>query len=108
MDDERAALYEMQAEILKALAHPVRLAIADFLAGGEQCVCDIAERVGAERSNVSHHLALMQQAGVLDSRKDGLRVLYSLRTPCVLHCLTCATEVLRERVERSAAVLREA
>ncbi len=105
MDAQERKLYEMQAEVLKALAHPLRLAIADYLRGGEQCVCGIAEHVGAERSNVSRHLGLMQDAGVLESRKDGVLVFYSLRTPCVLNFFSCVGNVLRERLEAETEVL---
>ncbi|MFO7958220.1 MAG: metalloregulator ArsR/SmtB family transcription factor [Candidatus Brocadiia bacterium] len=105
MDPERRKLYELQAEVLKALAHPLRLAIADYLRGGEQCVCDIAEQVGAERSNVSRHLSRMLDAGVLESRKEGVQVFYSLRTPCVLNFFSCVTNVLRERLEADAEAL---
>lgn len=105
MDAADFEVYELKAEVLKALAHPIRLAVADFLKDGEQCVCDIAEHVGAERSNVSRHLSVMVNAGVLESRKDGLRVLYSLRTPCVLNFLSCATDVVRDRLEQRRALL---
>lgn len=96
---------EKQAEVAKALAHPLRVAIVGFLREGEQCVCDIAEHVGAERSNVSRHLSVMVAAGVLGWRKDGLKVFYELRTPCVLKFLGCIDEVLRERTARDTALL---
>ncbi len=105
MEQSEARLYEMQAEVLKALAHPIRLAIADALRAGEMCVCDIAEEVGAERSNVSRHLGVMVGAGVLESRKDGVRALYRLRTPCVLNFFSCVGRVLRERVRAEAEAL---
>ena len=98
-------LYEKQAEVVQAVAHPLRLAIADYLAGGERCVCDIAEHVGANRSNVSRHLALMRKAGVVDSRKDGLMVYYWLRTPCILNFLRCASTVLRHNLAEDNKVL---
>ena len=98
-------LYEMKAEVIKALAHPLRLAIVDFLKGGEQCVCDIAEHVGAERSNVSRHLAVMVKGGVLSHRKEGLMMLYSLRTPCVVNFFDCVEGVLREHLKSDAALL---
>jgi hypothetical protein len=47
----------------------------------------------------------MVKAGVLQSRKDGLRVLYSLRTPCVLRFLNCAADVLRQQIEEQNALL---
>jgi ArsR family transcriptional regulator len=105
MDAHARKLYELKAEVLKALAHPLRLAVVDSLSDGERCVCDIAEHVGSERSNVSRHLAVMLRAGVLECRKDGLRVLYTLKTPCVRDFLSCATGVLREGERSRRAVL---
>ena len=75
LDKNKRLLFEKQAEVAKAIAHPLRIAIIDFLRDGEQCVCDIAEHIGSERSNVSRHLAVMVNAGVLDYRKEGLKVI---------------------------------
>jgi ArsR family transcriptional regulator len=99
-------LYGLKADVLRALAHPLRLAVVDYLRDGEQCVCDIADHVGSERSNVSRHLSLMLKAGIVECRKDGLRVLYRLKTPCVLSFFDCVSDVLREQLERSSALLR--
>ena len=98
-------LYELKSQIVQAAGHPIRLAIIDFLSGGEQCVCDISTHVGAKRSNVSRHLSVMLKAGVLECRKDGLKVIYSLKTPCILKFLGCVTEVLRQQVRQSQSVL---
>jgi ArsR family transcriptional regulator len=106
MDATSKKLYAMKAEIVQAAGHPIRLAIIDFLEDGEQCVCDIAEHVGAQRSNVSRHLSVMLKAGVVDCRKEGLKMIYSLKTPCILNFLSCVTEVLREQAKSNAAVLR--
>ena len=106
MDATRKKLYAMKAEIIQAAGHPIRLAIIDFLKDGEQCVCDIAVHVGAQRSNVSRHLAVMLKAGVVDCRKEGLMVMYTLKTPCILNFLSCVTDVLRDQVKANSAVLR--
>ena len=106
MDEESRKLYELKAEIMQAAGHPIRLAIIELLREGEQCVCDIAEQVGAKRSNVSRHLALMLKTGVLDCRKDGVRMMYSLRTPCILDFLSCVSNVLREQLEATNALLQ--
>lgn len=102
----RQIVYERQAEILKALAHPVRVAILDFLKDGEQCVCDIAKRVGSERSNVSRHLAVMVSSGVLGYRKEGLKVIYSLKAKCVMDFFDCITVCLRQQANDNAKLLR--
>lgn len=106
MNKETKKFYELKVEILQAAAHPIRLAIIEFLSKGEQCVCDIVEHVGAKRSNVSRHLLVMVKAGVLESRKDGLKVIYSLRTPCILKFLSCVEQVLNESLEKEAALLK--
>lgn len=97
--------YELQAQVITALAHPIRLAIADLLKDGEVCVCEIADKIEVERSNTSRHLALMLKAGVLKTRKDGLQVYYSLRTPCILNFLSCATRAIEQNIaEQSKAM----
>jgi len=107
MDSKTRKFYELKAEIIHAVAHPIRLAIIEFLSQGEQCVCDIVDHVGARRSNVSRHLSVMLKAGVVDCRKDGLKVIYSLQTPCILNFLSCVNQVLRERMESNAALLKK-
>ena len=102
---KRLLLFERQAEIAKAIAHPLRLAIVDFLRDGEQCVCDIAEHVGAERSNVSRHLSVMVNAGVLEYRKEGLKVIYRLKCACILDFFSCITGVLKQQAEDNKRLL---
>ena len=98
-------LYGRQADIIKAFGHPLRLAILDFLSDGRQCVCDIADHVGSERSNVSRHLSVMLSAGILEQHKEGLKVLYKLKTPCILKCLSCITAVLKEQIKESKKLM---
>jgi len=98
-------LFDKQAQITRAIAHPLRIAVVDFLKDGEQCVCDIAAHVASERSNVSRHLAVMVAAGVLDSRKEGLKVIYRLRTPCILRFFDCMTDVLKQQLREDNGLL---
>jgi len=107
MDRRRRELLELKAIVLQAISHPLRLAILDVLRRGEQCVCDIARRVGAKRSNVSRHLSVMANAGVLSYRKEGLMVYYRLCCPCILEALECVTRVLREQGDRRRTLLRK-
>ena len=98
-------IFEKQAAVAKAIAHPVRVAVLEYLKPGEQCVCDIAEAVGTERTNLSKHLSVMTGAGVLTSRKDGLKVMYAVKTPCVLKFLDCIKECLREQAAEQQKLL---
>ncbi|MCX5638333.1 MAG: metalloregulator ArsR/SmtB family transcription factor [Planctomycetota bacterium] len=98
-------LFAKQAEIAKAIGHPLRLAIVDFLKDGPQCVCDIAERIGAERSNVSRHLSVMVAAGVLEHRKQGLKVIYWLKCSCIVDFFSCISGVLKQQAAENRKLL---
>ena len=105
-DKKKLLLFVKQAEIAKAVAHPLRIAVVNFLKDGEQCVCDIAEHVGAERSNVSRHLSVMVNAGVLEYRKEGLKVIYRLKCVCILDFFSCITGVLKQQAEENKKLLK--
>jgi ArsR family transcriptional regulator len=105
-DRNKHLRYEKQAEIAKAIGHPLRVAVVDFLKDGEQCVCDIAQHVGSERSNISRHLAVMVRAGILGYRKEGLKVIYKLKTPCILDFFSCVEVVIRQQAKDSKQLLK--
>ena len=106
LNRQKKMLFEKQAEIAKSIAHPLRIAIVDFLKDGEQCVCDIAEYVGSERSNVSRHLSVMVNAGLLESRKEGLKVIYRLKCTCIVDFFSCVTRVLKQQIKDSERLLK--
>jgi len=102
-------LYEHRARIIKALAHPTRLAIVDALADGDVCVCELQQIAGGDISTVSKHLAVMRAAGIVAYRKEGLRVFYRLQVPCILHFFGCVDAVIQHNAEtqdRVAALVR--
>lgn len=90
---KRARLLERRTTVMKALAHPSRLAMVDALSSGERCVCDLQELVGADLSTVSKHLSLLKAAGVVLSEKRAQQVFYRLRVPCLLSFLSCVDAV---------------
>jgi ArsR family transcriptional regulator len=69
----------LQASLaMKAIAHPLRLKILCVLAGNELSVQDIVDNVGTSQSNISQHLAILRDKGVLATRKDANRVFYRI------------------------------
>jgi DNA-binding transcriptional ArsR family regulator len=96
-------LYKQKALVLKAMAHPSRLAMLEALADGEKCVCVLQKIVGADMSTVSKHLSVMKAAGLVEDRKEGLWVHYRLRCPCVLQFMDCIEAVLAGDETRAGA-----
>jgi len=96
-------VYKRKAQIIKALGHPSRLMMIDALAEGEKCVCELQQLVGADMSTVSKHLSVLRNAGLVDDRKQGLQVFYSLRVPCIINFFGCVEAVMEQRSEAAAA-----
>lgn len=91
--------FDKKAEIFKALAQPTRLRILELLMGGERCVCEIYAALDQGQPNVSKHLNLMKRAGILHCRKEGVRILYSIKNPEVLEILRHTDTILEREVE---------
>jgi ArsR family transcriptional regulator len=95
-----------QAEILRAIAQETRLSILELLRDGERCVCEIFPAINQEQSNVSRHLNMMQKAGILARRKDGLRIYYAVKHPEVLAIIDLAAVIMKNEAGRRQALLR--
>ena len=106
MDDATRALFDAQAAVLKAMAHPTRLFIVDRLSHGEKCVCELTEMIGADVSTVSKHLSILKNAGIVRDEKRGTQVFYRLEMPCVLKFFSCVQSVIKARVEDQLRLIR--
>ncbi len=86
IDDEKL---RMAAETLKAVAHPVRLRIIEILEKGEKSVTQICAKLGTKQSLTSQQLNRMKDKGVLNSRREGNLVYYSIANPRVVKVIHC-------------------
>ncbi|MHB1360222.1 MAG: ArsR/SmtB family transcription factor [Rhodocyclaceae bacterium] len=84
---------ETAARALKAISHPLRLKMLCFLGDQEICVQDIVEAVGTSQSNISQHLAILRDKGVLATRKDANRVYYRVADQRTLQLVGLMREV---------------
>ncbi len=92
-------LYELQAEVCKTLGNPKRLEIISALKNGEKTVTDLVDILGVPKANVSQHLAVMRNTGVLSNRRDGVNIYYSLSSHKVTEACLLMKEVLTERLK---------
>jgi ArsR family transcriptional regulator len=96
---------ELKADILMALAHPNRIRILEHLRKGVMCNCDLAPALELEQSNLSRHLKILVQAGILKSWKEGLRVNFKVADDCIFKVLDIAEAIARQEVEKKAEAL---
>jgi ArsR family transcriptional regulator len=66
-------------DLLKALSEETRYRIVKSLLGGEKCACELPGLINRTQSNTSMHLAKLLDAGILKSRRDGKKILYSIK-----------------------------
>jgi DNA-binding transcriptional ArsR family regulator len=68
--------YEIHAQLIKLLAHPVRLAILDILRDGEYCVCHMEAHLGFRQAYISQQVAVLREAGLIQDRRDSWNIFY--------------------------------
>ncbi len=93
---------QLEAELLSVLAQPTRLKILYFLKDGEKCACEINPRMREDASVISRHLVRMREAGILDSRKEGVSIYYWIKEPRVFGILQAADEILKSTAQTRA------
>ncbi len=97
--------YKIKADFLKALAHPLRLQIIEFLKNGEQNVGTIVKKIGIPQSSLSRHLLELREAGILKSRQQGTVIYYGIEDKGILEVLRPIAELLKKKLRKTATVL---
>jgi ArsR family transcriptional regulator len=96
---------EIRAKIIKAMSHPVRLMMIEFLKPGECSFSDIFDLFQLDKSTVSKHLLVLKEAGIVSSRKSGADMIYKLEVPCVTDFFGCVTAVINSNVKKQQICL---
>lgn len=91
---------ELYVKIYKALAHPIRIKIVKRLLDGPLCVCVLNENMEFSQSNLSQHLKILKDAGVLKSEKDGLRILYSIKDDEIKNLLKITEQIIKNQLDQ--------
>jgi ArsR family transcriptional regulator len=99
MVDRNKVLYEMQAEICYSLSHPVRLEILDILANTEMTSTELLSILEIPKANLSQHLTVLKDAGILKTRKVGQFQYVSLAIPKIKEACSLVRSILAERID---------
>lgn len=99
-------LFEEHAELCKTLADPKRLEILYFLGKGEKSVSEIGKEMRARQANVSQHLAILRQKGVVRSKRAGTTLYYKIAYPKMVKACNLIRDVLLEQVESKQKIVK--
>jgi ArsR family transcriptional regulator len=105
--EDEAGLWEMQADICQVLANPKRLQILNLLKWGELSVGALVQATGVAKANLSQHLGVMRQKGILATRREGTTIYYRLAIPPITEACEIMREVLLETLSARNRVSRQ-
>lgn len=97
--------HDFKAAILRALAHPNRLRILEMLRGGETCNCELGPKLKLEQSNLSRHLLALSEAGLVASRRDGVRMMYRVADSRVFKVLDLVGDLAKRQLAARVELL---
>jgi ArsR family transcriptional regulator len=100
-------IYKLHASICHTLANPKRLEIIDKLRARELSVTALAEALEISQANLSQHLSIMRERGIVITRREGLNVFYKLSNPKIVKACDLMRQVLLEHLETGAKLVRE-
>jgi len=100
-------IFEIQAEICKILGNAKRLEILHSLRNSELTVSEIVNILGISPANVSQHLAVMRQKGILTSRRKGANIYYKVTNPKVTQACSLMRDVLIEQLEDRQKIVKK-
>jgi len=103
--DRSIEYFEMHAEVCKTFGHPKRLMIISVLLDKELSVTEIANRTQIDISNLSQHLHILRNKGILASRREGTRIYYRLAHPNIKKALDLMSTFLDHRVRDSQKLI---
>jgi DNA-binding transcriptional ArsR family regulator len=102
-----APIYQVKAEFFKTLGHPARIRVLEVLREGERPVSELIPEVGIESSHLSQQLGIMRRANLVQARKDGAIVVYSVANPMLFELLDVAKAILTSSLADTRDLLAE-
>lgn len=104
---DKVDLYELESRLCRVLTHPVRLHILDVLRAGEKSPADIAVAVGTSKANLSAHLSILREAGVVAVRRAGQRQYYRVLYPEIYRAFDIVRDILADVLAKHGRLAQE-
>ncbi len=104
---KKESFYNLHAEMCKTLSNPRRQAILDTIRSDEMTVSELIENTGISQANLSQHLAILRSKGVVNTRRDGNNIYYSLSNIKIIKAYDLISEVLEDSTSSREKAIRE-
>lgn len=104
--ENQKELYNLHAEFCKFMANPKRIEILFLLGKKEMCVDEIASETEVKVPNISQHLAIMREKGVVEVRREGTKMYYKIANPKTLQACIIMREAMVEQMEKQFDMIK--
>jgi len=104
---KKESFYNLHAEMCKTLSNPRRQAILDTIRSDEMTVSELIKNTGISQANLSQHLAILRSKGVVNTRRDGNNIYYSLSNIKIIKAYDLISEVLEDSTRSREKAIRE-
>ncbi|HEX7561415.1 MAG TPA: metalloregulator ArsR/SmtB family transcription factor [Candidatus Humimicrobiaceae bacterium] len=100
--------YNLHADVCKTISNPNRQAILDMMRSGEITVTELVKKTGISQANLSQHLSILRSKGVVNTRRDGNNIYYSISNMKIIQAYDLISEVLQESFQSKHDTVVEA
>lgn len=97
---------EIRSEVIKAMAHPVRLIVIEVLKNGEKSFSELMKYFDIDKSTLSKHISVLKNSGIVISRREKSGMFYHLQVPCITEFFSCVTAVIKDKIKREQCCIR--
>jgi DNA-binding transcriptional ArsR family regulator len=104
----KSDFYNLHADVCKTISNPNRQAILDMMRSGEITVTELVNKTGISQANLSQHLAILRSKGVVNTRRDGNNIYYSISNMKIIQAYDLISEVLQESFQSKHDTVAEA
>lgn len=104
----KSSFYNLHADICKTISNPNRQAIIDAIRDNEMTVSELVRITGISQANLSQHLSILRSKGVVNTRRDGNNIYYSISNLKIIKAYDLISEVLHESFQDKNKTISEA
>jgi ArsR family transcriptional regulator len=103
---DQSSIFEMQAELCRAMSHAIRLEIVHLLREGSKHVSELAQAVGRPQTTISRHLATLRNAGVIIGQRQGQEIYYQIADPKIVSVCDLMRQVLADQARHRSETMK--
>jgi DNA-binding transcriptional ArsR family regulator len=106
MTKDQTSIFDLQAELCKAMSNAIRLEIVHLLRDEPKCVRDLAQLIGCPPGTISRHLTTLRNVGVINGQRQGQEIYYQITNPKIVSVCDLMRQILAEQTHHRSEMMK--